>query len=120
VHSFKKKFFRQKFIASLSITLILDWREMMSNTLNQFVETVTIRARVAYVLGVAEHIITDIKSDYEGYLLANDAIKTAWAWQNNASVSADVLNEYLMNEDEEGLLIHEQEADEIMVSAWVG
>jgi len=92
---------------------------MMSNTLNQFVETVTIRARVAYVLGIAEHIISDIKNDYDGYLLAVDAIKTAWAWQNNASVSADVLNEYLMNEDEEGLLIHEQEADETMVSAWV-
>lgn len=91
----------------------------MSDTLNKFVETVTIRARVAYVLGIAEHIISDIKSDYEGYLLAVDAIKTAWAWQNNASVNANILNEYLMNEDEEGLLIHEQEADETMVSAWV-
>jgi hypothetical protein len=91
----------------------------MSDTLNKFVETVTIRARVAYVLGIAEHIISDIKSDYSGYLLAKEAIKTAWAWQNNASVSADVLNEYLMNEDEEGLLIHEQEASEDMVSAWV-
>jgi len=91
----------------------------MSDTLNKFVETVTIRARVAYVLGIAEHIISDIKSDSSGYLLAKEAIKTAWAWQNNASVSADVLNEYLMNEDEEGLLIHEQEASEDMVSAWV-
>jgi hypothetical protein len=87
--------------------------------LNKFVEMVTIRARVAYVLGIAEHIISDIKSDSSGYLLAKEAIKTAWAWQNNASVSADVLNEYLMNEDEEGLLIHEQEASEDMVSAWV-
>jgi len=91
----------------------------MNDTLNKFIQTVTIRARVAYVLGIAEHIISEVKSDYDGYLLAKEAIKTAWAWQNNASVSADVLNEYLMNEDEEGLLIHEQEASEDMVSAWV-
>jgi len=86
---------------------------------SKFVETVTIRARVAYVLGIAELIISDIQSDYEGYLLAIEAIKTAWAWQENPSISADSLNEYLMNEDEEGLLIHEQEADEIKVSAWI-
>jgi len=91
----------------------------MNNTLNKFIKTVTIRARVAYVLGIAEHIISDIKSDSSGYLLAKEAIKTAWAWQNNANISADVLNEYLMNENEEGLLIHEQEASEDIVSAWI-
>jgi hypothetical protein len=82
-------------------------------------KNLTIRGPVVYVLAIAEHIINDLKSNIQGYLFAKEAIQSGWKWQDNFSVNAYSLNKYLMNKNEEGLLIYEQQTPDNKRYAWM-
>ena len=67
----------------------------MNISLEFFAANVAIRARVAFCLAVAESVLIGLRSNTEGYLLAQEALNAAWKWQETSGVSGDTLAEYL-------------------------
>jgi hypothetical protein len=65
----------------------------------------TIRARVALYLAVAENVFKLLKEEDKGYAEAKDALDKCWEWLEGRNVSADTLYEYLENADDSGLLV---------------
>jgi hypothetical protein len=62
-------------------------------------EGLTIRARAAYYLAVAESVFAAAPPDDRGLEIARQAMNKAWQWIEGASVEADELDGYLENED---------------------
>jgi Immunity protein Imm6 len=70
-----------------------------------FIYKITIRARVALYLAVAESLFNYIKKDEKGYAQARSALDKCWKWLDGEEVAGDTLYEYLENEDDTGLLV---------------
>jgi Immunity protein Imm6 len=70
-----------------------------------FLEAVTIRARAAYYLAVAESVFAAIPPTDEGLNYARAAINMAWQWVAGTPIEADDLYLCLENEDGTGLVV---------------
>jgi hypothetical protein len=93
----------------------------MEIPIKELVERTSARARVSFVLAVAERVIGTLRYDSAGYSKAVDALDLAWNWVETGKVTGSELYELLENEEDTGLLIHEWEAgeDEARTSAWI-
>ena len=79
----------------------------------------TIRARVAFVLALAETGTRVIDADENIANRIRTALDLAWNWEERGSVSGDLLYHTLENEKEDGLLVYEFEAADAIKPAWV-
>jgi hypothetical protein len=70
-----------------------------------FIYKITIRARVALYLAVAESLVNIIKEEDEGYTEARNALDKCWKWLEGEEIAGDTLYECLENEDDTGLLV---------------
>lgn len=70
-----------------------------------FISSITIRARVAFYLAIAESLFNVIKKDEKGYAEARNALDKCWKWLEGEEVAGDTLYESLENEDDTGLLV---------------
>jgi hypothetical protein len=68
-------------------------------------EAVTIRARTAYYLAVAESVLPAIPSTDEGFNYAREAMNRAWQWIAGAPITAADLYRCLENEHDTGLVV---------------
>lgn len=94
----------------------------MINSIAQNISNTSVRARVALCLGITESILDEVKGDRDGYTLTQKALHTAWGWVEGNPVKANEFNALLMDENEDGLLIYEQNAvdkNEALVYAWI-
>ena len=74
----------------------------MEFDLRNFIQSVTVRAKVAFVLGVSEHLLGELATDAEGFELAQRALDLAWEWQEYLQLSGDQIFELLIDENDDG------------------
>ncbi len=79
----------------------------------------TIRARIALVLAVAECILIELATDPEGFSLGQEALNRAWEWEETGSVAAKALAEYVDSPTAKDLGVRElyYDGNENMISA---
>lgn len=70
-----------------------------------FICKITIRARVALYLAVAESVFAGIKTNDEGHAEARKALDKCWKWLEGEEIDGDTLYECLENEHDTGLLV---------------
>jgi Immunity protein Imm6 len=68
-----------------------------------FIGAITIRARVALYLAVAEHLSGAVAPEDVGYTELRQGLNACWAWLEGKRISADHLHEYLANLDDTGV-----------------
>ncbi|PSB55693.1 hypothetical protein C7B77_14240 [Chamaesiphon polymorphus CCALA 037] len=49
------------------------------------IESLSIRARVAYLLCLTESVLSEIKSNIDGYLKAQHGLEKCWDWLSEKS-----------------------------------
>lgn len=86
---------------------------------DQIISRVSIRGKVSFVLAIVEHLLDDLKADNEGYKMVIQALDKAWEWQENLNLSGDELFSLLMDENDDGLILHEGMADKSVKSSWI-
>jgi hypothetical protein len=91
----------------------------MERDVNKIISNVSIRGRAGFVLAIAEHLLKDLKSDSDGYDLAVKSINSSWQWVENQDISGDELFALLIDEDDDGLILHEGMADESLKNFWI-
>jgi len=93
----------------------------MELDVKSFVKNVTTRAKIAFVLGISEHLLDKLVDDLEGIEKARRSLDIAWEWQEYLQLSGDQIFELLIDEDDDGLILHESMAEEgtNMLSAWL-
>jgi hypothetical protein len=75
------------------------------NTPKQLSKTITVRARAAFAVTMAEHVLPATEFHEYGHSLASNAIETMWRWRNGQAVNgSDVYECVGDNEDEDGLI----------------
>jgi hypothetical protein len=74
------------------------------DTMTHFISAVTIRARAAFYLAIAESLFSVIKQEDEGYPQARKSIDMCWMWVEGKSVKADTIYEHFTNEDDVDVL----------------
>jgi hypothetical protein len=79
----------------------------------------TVRARVAFVLAIAETETQVIDADENIANRIRTALELAWEWEERGNVSGDLLYHTLENEKGDGLLVYEFEAANAIKPAWV-
>jgi hypothetical protein len=79
----------------------------------------TIRARVAFVLAIAEVVRNAITAREEVAERIRSALDLAWRWEQFGGVSGRALYDMLENENEDGLMVEEWAAPEAQKPAWV-
>ncbi|MHC5595180.1 MAG: Imm6 family immunity protein [Nostoc sp.] len=91
----------------------------MNIDLNRFVENVTVRARVAFVLVIAESILVELENDHKCFALGQEALNLAWTWEEMGDIEGRILAEYVDSPTEKDLGVCElyHEDNEAMVSA---
>jgi Immunity protein Imm6 len=90
--------------------------------LQKLFKSITMRGQAAFLLTVAEMIVSEIESDHHGMFLAKSAIDDSWEWSEALTISGDKLYGYVDNEDEEkdlGIreLYYQQQTSPIMIAA---
>lgn len=84
-----------------------------------FINAITIRARVAFYLAIAESLFDAINVSDEGYFQARKALDECWLWLEGKEISGDTLYKYLANEDDTGVATFESMVDDLSKSpAW--
>lgn len=80
----------------------------------------TIRARVAFVLAIAEWARTTIETDKVAAARVRSALDLAWQWQQTAKVSGEALQDTVEGEEESevGLAFDEPMAPDAQKPAW--
>jgi len=91
----------------------------MSYDINKLISNVSIRGRAGFALSVAEHLLQDLKDDVEGYELALKAINKCWIWIESQNISGNDLFSLLMDENDDGLILHEGMAEETEKNSWI-
>jgi hypothetical protein len=83
-------------------------------------EAVTIRARSAYFIAIAESAFAAVPATDPGLSYAHEALKMAWQWIAGAQIAAEDLYLRLENEDGTGLMAFGYKAKDQSVSnaAW--
>ena len=69
---------------------------MASHVFEDLASRATVRARVAMVLTVGEHVVRRGLHDHDNVGITNEAIGMAWAWNSGDHISADKLYEELV------------------------
>jgi Immunity protein Imm6 len=90
--------------------------------LENLFKTITIRGQAAFLLTVAEMIVSELASDDNGISLAKNAIDDSWEWSEKLTISGDKLYSYVDNEDEEkdlGVreLYYQRQNNPVMIAA---
>src|SRR5215469_2245475 len=85
----------------------------------RLLEGLTIRARAAYYLAVAESVFAAAPPDDGSLEIARQSMNMAWQWIEGASVEAEELDWYLENEDT-GLQFFIKNNTSITISAALG
>jgi hypothetical protein len=79
----------------------------------------TIRARVAFVLAVAEVVRPAIQTREVVAARIRSALDLAWRWEQFGGISGRALYDMLESENEDGLMVEEWEAPAEQKPAWV-
>ena len=82
-------------------------------------EGCTIRARVAFVLAVAEWARDKVITSKDASARLHNAFDLAWRWQQTANVSGKTLDSVLADEADTGLAVEESMAPTAEKPAWV-
>jgi hypothetical protein len=67
---------------------------------------ITIRARAAFVLLIADSLMPELRHEGEGYIFALKAFEITASWINGKDVSGDELNDLLMNHHDQGIFAY--------------
>lgn len=86
----------------------------------ELLSDLTVRARVAFHLAVAEEAFATVAPGDPGRARAREALDAGWRWVEGAPVSADELYRRLENEQDTGLMVWGQaaSADPEAAAAW--
>lgn len=86
-----------------------------------FMSRITIRARVAFYLAIAQKSFEELSKDDKGYLNASEALDQCWSWLEGKDISGDELCEYLENERDTGLMVYSSfvEGDPVKEPIWI-
>lgn len=87
----------------------------------EFINNITIRARVAFYLAVAQKAFEGLSENDQGYLQADEALKQCWNWLEGKNISGDELCEYLENERDTGLMVYSSfvQGDPVKEPIWI-
>lgn len=87
----------------------------------EFIRQITIRARVAFYLAVAQKSLEGLSIDDEGYQAATEALNQCFCWLEGQDISGDELCEYLENERDTGLMIYSSltQEDPLKEPIWI-
>jgi hypothetical protein len=65
------------------------------------------KVKAAFGLTIAEMVVDELKSDQEGYMLAQEALNLSWDWIEKENISGDTLAEYVDSPTDKDLGIRE-------------
>lgn len=76
----------------------------MNHVSMEFLGNITVRARVAFYLTIAEKVFEEFDQTDEGYSYTREALDYCWYWLEGKTVTGQALHFYLENLDDTGLM----------------
>ena len=70
-----------------------------------FINKISIKARVAFYIAIAEKLFEQVNQNVSGYTQAREALDHCWSWLEGKAITGDELYEYLENEQDTGLMV---------------